>query len=77
MARAVGFILFLAGVTALFVGFINGHMMEGTWPHPVTGSTEYNIFGPYNAVSALGIYGGTTATCYGLAMLRVTGQRKS
>ena len=77
MARALGFLILLAGVIALFVGFINGHMMEGTFPHPASGTTAYNFFGPYNALSAFGIYGGTAATCYGLAMLWVTRPRKS
>jgi hypothetical protein len=69
MAKVVGLILTLVGVIALFVGFINGHMMQGNSPHPAFGSTEYEFFGPFSAVSALGIFGGTTSLCYGLAAL--------
>jgi hypothetical protein len=77
MARTLGFLFLLVGVIALLVGFINGHMMMGSFPHPSNGSAEYVFFGPFSAVSALGIFGGTTATCYGLAMIWVTRSRKS
>ncbi len=71
MARVLGFVIFLTGVIGLFVGFINSRIAEGTLPHTNFGPLSYTLFGPYTPVSALGIFGGTVATCCGLAMLFV------